>query len=69
MISRVTHPSGHVVVVSRGEGLGALWLRAADLAESAQLGGYLALPPGIERGFSAAARRFETPGPALEESR
>jgi hypothetical protein len=37
MISRVTHPSGHVVAVSRGEGLGALWLRAAIWQSSAQL--------------------------------
>ena len=51
MISRVTHPSGHVVVVSRGEGLGALWLRAADLAEFRAALGNPALPPGIEQGF------------------
>ena len=69
MISRVAHPPGHVVAVSRGEGLGALWLRAADLAEFRAALGYLALPLGIERGFSAATTRFETPGPALEESR
>jgi hypothetical protein len=51
MISRVTHPPGHVVAVSRGEGLGALWLRAADLAEFRATLGYLALPPALNESF------------------
>ena len=69
MISRVTHPSGHAVVVSRGEGLGALWPRSADVAEFRAALGDPALPPGIERGLSLPREDSSHLGPALEESR